>query len=231
MVAKRKIIAESQVNLSGERIIPAVEGGKKAEVSIWQSILQKSIRRGLVEKAMYAALKLLNLSWWQCWRRLEIISVEDCCVPSTIVAVDVLFKEFMAFRGRKTTCELDWEMKRCAVAAAKIMAESQKDRTADEFLEIVDELEKGNFAELKAELESIPDFAVDMHTIQGRSLGRGYRHWLKVGSQSVNRTSGYEERRKRFELLMKKSVMLKKEKNCKAEEKENCVEARCQEGM
>lgn len=212
---RRQSVVDGQVDLLNMKQIIPVISGKKEETSIWKSVLQKSIRRGWTDKAMFAALKLLQLNWFDCWRRLMIISVEDCGLSDVIVATEILYREFMALRGRKVGCDLDWDMKRCAVCAAKILAESKKDRRADEFLEIIDEFEKGNFAELKADWESIPDIALDQHTEKGRLMGRGYQHWLEVSSKSINMTPQYKKWRGWFEVLLQRSVLLDKGKVAK----------------
>ncbi len=210
---KLKLATDSaQVDLLNMKHMLPAPSGKKEELSLWKSVLQKSIRRGWTEKAMYASLKVLNLNWYECWRRLTIIAAEDCGVPDAIVSVDVLYKQFMAFRGRKVGCDLDWDMKRTAVCAAKILAESKKDRRADEFLEVMDEIEKGNFGELQADLECIPDVALDQHTEKGRLMGRGYQHWLEKSSKSINMTPAYKKWRAWFEVLMQRSVLLDKNK-------------------
>jgi hypothetical protein len=36
------------------------------DASIWKSVLQKAVRRGMAERVMYVAYKLASLSWWSC---------------------------------------------------------------------------------------------------------------------------------------------------------------------
>lgn len=95
---------------------------------------------------------------------------------------------------------------RCAVAAAFLMAECKKDRRADEFLELMDVAEKGTGnEELKAKMEDlakIEDYVLDVHTNQGRRLGRGDLFWYEFSSETVNRTPAYDRWHNWFKPLM-----------------------------
>lgn len=108
-------------------------------------------------------------------------------------------------------------MKRCIVCAAKILAESPKDRRTDEFLELMDMIEKRaeKDKDLAMKLESlskIEDYVLDVHTKAGRKMGRGNLYWYEVSSESVNETPEYEDWHKWFKPLM---VRLTKEKEAK----------------
>jgi hypothetical protein len=136
------------------------------------------------------------LNPWSCWKRLNVIADEDVGQADVITAVDVLYRKFMATKRDAKNEEPTWDMKRCAVCAAKILADAPKDRRADEFLELIDAIEKHEeyeeFRKKIEELEAIPDEALDMHTQQGRRMGRGDLYWYEVSSETVNKTSGYE---------------------------------------
>jgi hypothetical protein len=123
-----------------------------------------------------------------------------------ISAVDVLYRKFMALRKDGKEKKLSWDMNRCVVCAAKILADSPKDRRADEFLELIDVMEKRTKDEelkkKKDELESVPDEALDMHTLQGRKRGRGNLFWYEVSSETVNKSPAYEKWHSWFKPLM-----------------------------
>jgi hypothetical protein len=131
---------------------------------------------------------------------MNIIAVEDCLDALVIVAVSELSKQAMKY-GYET-----WDGRRCAVAAAILMAESRKDRRSDEFLELMDVAEKGtDDEELKAKMEDlakIDDYVLDCHTAQGKRMKRGDLYWLETSSETVGKTSGYEEWRRWFKPLM-----------------------------
>ncbi len=155
---------------------------------------------------MYASYKLSNKkTGCILWKRLTIISAEDVLDPNIITAVDVLKKQAKEF-GYET-----WEGKRCAIAAAILMAESKKDRGADEFLELMVAINKeGNIipelAGVKKELESIPDEALDMHTTRGRKMGRGERYWYEVSSETQDKIDAYRKWREWWKPLMLKTI-------------------------
>ena len=206
---------EKQIDLYGKSTeSSSVNRQQREELSVWKSVLQKAVRRGNAEKAMYAAYKLVSLNWWSCWKRLSVIADEDAGQPDTIVAVDVLYKKHMAMKKDANGEQLSWDAKRCAIVAAKILAEAPKDRRGDEFLELMDAIEKHGKDEqpqkIKAELEAIPDEALDMHTLQGRRMGRGDLYWYEVSSETANKTSEYEAWRNWFNTLMIRLVKERK---------------------
>jgi hypothetical protein len=134
------------------------------------------------------------------WRRLNTIGVEDCLDALVIVGVSELGRQAMRY-GYET-----WDGRRCAVAAAILMAESKKDRRSDEFLELMDVAEKRiDDKELEAKMHDfakIEDYVHDQHTASGRRMGRRDLFWYEISSETVGKTSGYEEWRRWFKPLM-----------------------------
>lgn len=193
---------EKQVNLSGKAVDEeSLNNKEREEASILKSMLQKSVRRGKVEQAMYASYKLSSKKMgWILWKRLNVIAVEDVLDSNIIVAVSELGRQARFYKYDS------WNGKRCAVAAALLMAESEKDRRADEFLELMDKIEKHpedkELSEKLKTLTKIEDYVLDMHTIQGRKRGRGLLHWYEESSETVNKKAKYEEWRKWFKPLM-----------------------------
>jgi len=191
-----------QTNIYGN----IIEEEREENVQLLKSVLQKAVRRGMDEKAAYAAHRLSNKkTGWILWRRLAIISAEDALDPLIITAVDVLRREAKEF-GYDT-----WDGKRCAVAAALLMLDSKKDRRADEFLELMDAIEKHGeetpeLKEVKEVLERIPDEALDMHTREGRKMGRGLRYWYEVSSETENKTEAYQKWKAWWKPLMLKTI-------------------------
>jgi len=130
---------EKQVDLNGKSTeITSLSRQRREDLSLWKSVLQKAVRSGIAEKAMYAAYRLASLNSWSCWKRLNVIADEDVGQGEAIVAVDVLYRKFMDFKKGAKKNELTWDMKRCVVCAAKILAEASKDRRADEFLSLLE---------------------------------------------------------------------------------------------
>jgi replication-associated recombination protein RarA len=193
---------EKQLNLHGEPIEPDEEN---PDIAVLKSALQKSIRRGLTEKAMSFALLLLEKSWFVCWRRLRIIATEDVGQPEIINAVENLYYLFLEFKNAKKG-EISWDGKRITVLAALIMAEAKKDRRADEFLELWDVMQKRRDVQalqnLKELWTAVPDEAYDVHTVQGRRMGRKEEYWYAVSSKCENMTEAYAKWRSWWEGLM-----------------------------
>lgn len=109
---------EKQIDLYGKSTEPAsLSRQRREELSVWKSVLQKAVRRSNIEKAMYAARKLVSLNCWSCWKRLNVIADEDVGQPDAIVAVDVLCRKFMALKKEAKEGELSWDMKKCAVCS------------------------------------------------------------------------------------------------------------------
>jgi len=155
---------EKQIDLYGKTTENSTDNRQKWEdLSIWKSVLQKAVRRGETTRAMYAAYNLVSLNSWSCWKRLSVIVDENVGQPEAIVAVDVLYRKFLALKKETKDNDLSWDAKRCAICTDKILAEAPKDRRADEFLELLEAIAKhsGNEALRKKEqeLEAIPDEA------------------------------------------------------------------------
>jgi replication-associated recombination protein RarA len=203
---------EKQTDLDGKPVEDEDLLGYE-DVGLIKSCLQKTIRRGMTEAAMYWAWRLVEANSWSCWRRLSVIADEDVGQPEAIVAVDVLYRKFMATKKESKDKKLSWDAKRCVVCAAKILAESPKDRRADEFLELMDAIENDSMPNLlkrvKSTFDAVPDEALDVHTIQGRKLGRGDLFWYEVSSETVNKTPAYEKWREWFKPLMIEVVKAK----------------------
>lgn len=183
---EKKKLGSGQLDLIGESVAKM----DRNELALEKSALQKYIRRGLVEKAMYHAWVMSTVeTGWSLWKRLNIIAVEDVLDPVVIIAVAELSKQASKYGYG------EWDGKRCAVAAAKIMAESSKDRSADEFLEVMDYYAKHHDDEeckkRIAELGALDDWVFDVHTPQGRKMGRGDEYWYNESSKVENPSDRY----------------------------------------
>jgi replication-associated recombination protein RarA len=177
---------EKQLDLNGETIVKP----ERSEVALEKSALQKYIRRAVVEKAIYWAWKMSTKeTGWSLWRRLNIIAVEDSLDPTVILVVSELTRQASKY-GYDT-----WEGKRCAVAATKILSESPKDRSADEFLELMDYCSKHQDDEdckkKISELAELDTYVFDVHTPQGRKMGRGDKYWYEESSKVTNPSPRY----------------------------------------
>lgn len=202
-----------QIDLSG-KVVTVSDDQEKAEVGLLKSALQKCIRRGQTEKAMYFAIELAKKGgWYMAWRRLRVIAVEDVGQSDVISAVEALYRQFLEWKG-KDGDGTGWDCLRCVACAAKILADAPKDRRADEMLELLEAFEKcPDDVELQQwhdELSQVPDDAYDMHTLQGKKMGRGLLHWYTASSYTDKKSMAYNTWRHRFESVMTRLVKEKR---------------------
>lgn len=138
------------------------------------SALQKDIRRGNEQGAMYWALEMIPRYEAYLWRRLIVIANEDVGIayPPIFMTIAILREQFFEFRqdGRNGTARL------IIANAILTLCRAPKSRIADHFQRfMVEEWQHG-------ERREIPDYALDKHTKRGRNLGRrDAEHWLTEG--------------------------------------------------
>lgn len=155
------------------------------------SALQKEIRRGQQENAAMLAYEMVVTSpelERKLWDRLAVISVEDIGfgqvdAPVLIHALEQLSKHFDYGAGDRALF---------AIHAVRYLASQRKDRSSDEMLNwIKHAFEQGT-------RPTIPDYALDMHTAQGKAMGRGLGHFMEQGAQVApewaERDTTYRER-------------------------------------
>ena len=152
------------------------------------SALQKEIRRGHSENAALLAYEMILTSpelEEKLWSRLLVISVEDVGFgePQAPVLIKALFDMHLQYQRD--------EPDRClfAIHAVRYLCGCEKDRSNDELL---------NWFKRVDETPDIPDYAIDMHTRQGKELGRGLRHFYEEGAivspEKEDREVVYRER-------------------------------------
>ncbi len=146
------------------------------------SALQKTIRRGIEEEAMFWATEIETKYHDYLWRRLQIISIEDIGIaaPEVVLYVAELRRLYSELRleYRKKGRGLSFRM---ALANAILaMCRAPKCRIGDEFQIVI----YGRRAE--GWKLDIPDFALDMHTGRGKMKGRGQNHFWRESVKLVN---------------------------------------------
>jgi replication-associated recombination protein RarA len=148
------------------------------------SALQKAIRRGLEEEAMYWAAELETRYYDYLWKRLQIISVEDIGIadPQAVLYVAEMRRLYQELKK-----EYDKEPKkkarsfRMALANAILaLCRAKKSRIGDEFQIVVYGRREAGWR-----LE-VPDHALDKHTSRGRGMGRGQEHFWSEGVKISN---------------------------------------------
>lgn len=156
------------------------------------SALQKEIRRGNVENAVLIANEMIETSpelEQKLWDRLCVISVEDVGfgdvqAPVLVATLRQMTHHFQRGEGDRALF---------AVHAVRYLALARKDRSSDEMYTWV----RGGVADGTLR-PTIPDYAVDMHTARGATMGRGFSHFFTEGVQVApelpNRDTTYRER-------------------------------------
>lgn len=150
------------------------KNGVEADLVI--SAMQKCIRRGEEDKALRMAYELYitsNFHEEKMWNRLLVISVEDIgfgdvTAPNFVYTMNQLRKEFPYGDGDRPIFFMH---------AIRYMCKCKKERSTDQIKNIImKEFEKGCKVE-------IPDYAMDMHTIKGREMGRDVFYFLNEASK------------------------------------------------
>ena len=143
------------------------------------SALQKSVRRGQEEDAVYFALELSDSGYTAyVWRRLLVITSEDVglaepTMPATIHALHQAALTLEAKRKGSGRLPL--------VHAVLLLSRAKKSRIVDHALIAFSADET---------VWPVPDVAVDKHTKRGRAMGRGREHFFEEGSLLANVETG-----------------------------------------
>jgi replication-associated recombination protein RarA len=144
------------------------------------SALQKCIRRGLVDDALYWAVDMYLTGYDEyCWKRLRIMASEDVgpAEPDLPATVEALYRTYADLKKKKDEAHAPQRLQ--LVHAVILLATARKNRIVDHAL--IHHFE--NHAKLKRE---IPDYALDKHTAAGRRLGRGAEHFFAEGIKLAN---------------------------------------------
>lgn len=155
------------------------------------SALQKEVRRGNAENACMLAYEMVATSEdleRKLWDRLCVISVEDVGYGEINAPVLIDALERMTHRYRYG----EGDRALFAVHATRYLATRTKDRSSDEMLNwMKDAVENGT-------RPNIPDYAIDMHTARGQSMGRDVGHFLnegaKIAPELADRELSYRQR-------------------------------------
>jgi replication-associated recombination protein RarA len=138
------------------------------------SLLQKSLRRGETELAAWAANELLlgGYAQWM-WRRIQITAAEDCAA--------LVHEELQALQAADTFERKARSKEPTRVFAMKaivLLSRAAKSRDADHLSNLVVDRIGDTDPDLLAALREakadpeVPDWAFDVHTMQGRRMGR-----------------------------------------------------------
>jgi replication-associated recombination protein RarA len=145
------------------------------------SAMQKCIRRGLEEEALFWATEL-DLAGYGAyvWKRLQIIASEDIGLadPNVCVQVRALCNDWVEQRKNAPKERRNVTGRIFLVHAILICVRAKKSRMVDTATITMYESERPQ--------REVPDFALDMHTAKGRGAMRGVDHFFKVGAAIKN---------------------------------------------
>lgn len=144
------------------------------------SAMQKAVRRGDAKLAGYFAIELFESGYKEyVWLRLLTISAEDCWGILT-QEIKSLFDAWKFADGKKKHARI------FVAKAVILLCEAKKSRDADHLTNLVydrdavDENEMMKlFDDCKKHPEPIPPYAYDVHTKQGRIMGKTKAQFFK----------------------------------------------------
>jgi replication-associated recombination protein RarA len=154
------------------------------------SALQKSIRRGLEDDALFWATELYRSDYAvHAWRRLVVISSEDVgeAEPYMIVKIKALQAEW---KERIKDKEYGQDAPLYFIQAVLALVRAHKSREVDEAYIV--------YMEGPRMSRPMPDYAIDKHTERGRAMGRENVHFFSEGAKLENEkgVSKYAEKAK-----------------------------------
>ncbi len=142
------------------------------------SALQKSIRRGLEEEAMYWALEMADSGFGRyVWKRLMVIAAEDIGLadPQTLILTTC---GWLATKEATNSFTKPPGMKTEFLGMVILyLCRSAKNREGDDFVWYLQE------RRMRGWRIDIPDYALDGHTERGRRLKRGDAFWWEESSK------------------------------------------------
>lgn len=151
-------------------------GYKCAEVA---SALQKSIRRGREEDALFWATELDLAGFGEyVFKRLKIIASEDVGLahPDAALTIHALYQSWLEQRKKKD--ERHGPERLFLVHAVLYLSRAKKSRLIDHALV--------TYYEAPREHREIPDYALDRHTSRGRARKRAWKHFWEEGARLEN---------------------------------------------
>jgi replication-associated recombination protein RarA len=128
------------------------------------SAMQKAIRRGDEELALFFALECFPNYASYCWRRLLVVAVEDIESMDAIVYTHSACEAF--FRNNEKKKSEDFKNRIFLTKTVIALCREPKSREADHAQAYIDQIEKSG------KLPKVPEYAFDVHTQKGRMAGK-----------------------------------------------------------
>jgi replication-associated recombination protein RarA len=139
------------------------------------SALQKSIRRGIEDEALFWATELDLAGYGNyAWKRIRIIASEDVgpAEPLAAITVRLLYENWRDQRREHPDAQSE---RLFLIHAVITLCQATKSRICDHAGIVMYEGERPR--------REIPDYALDKHTGRGRSMHRGADHFFDEGAK------------------------------------------------
>jgi replication-associated recombination protein RarA len=163
----------------GDREVVVPDG---TPLPIATSALVKALRRGREVEALYWAKQMERGRFhWYVWRRLCTFAAEDVGIadPQAVVVVNALAEAYERHKEHSSKPVPDGPLLAFAVL---YLARAPKSREVDDFDQAVFHLQED-----EGWSAPVPDYALDLHTPEGKDRKHRLRHWLDVSSLVVDR--------------------------------------------
>lgn len=162
------------------------------------SALQKCIRRGMEDEALYWAVELYESNFSEyIWKRLRIMSSEDVGLADPTISSEIWALYCMFEKQSKKKDDANEPQRLFLTHAVLLLCRSKKSRLVDWAL---------IWAWLTHPFKKnpIPDFAYDKHNDRGRRAGRGWKHFFEEGALLMNQAEMLRE--EEFKERAKKAI-------------------------
>lgn len=143
------------------------------------SALQKAVRRGDEEVALYFTVELFNSGYGEyVWKRLRLICSEDIGLaePTMPAVIQALYQSYLDLKKKN---DHGTPERLFLVHAVLLLCRAKKSRLIDWML-------IAYWDGHDTTRREIPDYAFDKHTQRGRRMGRGVAHFWDEASRLEN---------------------------------------------
>ena len=169
---------------------------------LYESAFIKSIRRGLVDDAVYWGCLLYKLGKVDVvWRRIfihlsEDIGLGDRNLPANIAALYESYERLS--KPGNTSFESEGTNRLPLVHAIMLLSTAQKSRAVDNAVVV-------HFHE--PSIRSVPDYCYDFHSPLGRRMGRDAEHFIEIAAHIENPSPFIDQWKEEAKnILLKKKI-------------------------
>ena len=157
-----------------------LQTNNKYDMFICSSAMQKSIRRGDEDGALFWAIELSESRFGDyVWRRLRAITSEDIGLaePLMTAVINALHESYREQAKKSTGVKHPERL--FLVHAVLLLCRARKSK-------LVDWTQFIHYLGHNDDLIEVPDYAYDKHTQKGRTLGRGWDFYFGEGAKFEN---------------------------------------------